>query len=80
MNLAFQVYSQVAQQLEIARAKIQEAKPVFAVVEPATIPLQPSDTSRKVIVLGFIFLAVCITGSWILMGQSYWEKLRMQLK
>lgn len=79
MNLAFQVYSQVAQQLQVARAKIQEEKPVFAVVEPATIPLQSSGTSRKVIVLGFIFLTVCITGGWELIGQSYWDKLKKQL-
>ena len=78
MNLAFQVYSQVAQQLQVARAKIQEEKPVFAVVEPATVPLQPSGTSRKVIVLGIIFLAVCGTGSWKLFGFPYWEKLKEQ--
>ena len=76
MNLAFQVYSQVAQQLQVARAKIQEEKPVCAVVEPATVPLQPSGTSRKVIVLGFIFLAVCVTGGWKLIGQEYWQKLK----
>lgn len=76
MNLTYQVYSQVAQQLQVARAKIQEEKPVFAVVEPATVPLQPSGTSRKVIVLGFIFLAVCVTGGWKLIGQEYWQKLK----
>jgi uncharacterized protein involved in exopolysaccharide biosynthesis len=78
MNLAFQVYSQVAQQLELARAKIQEAKPIFAVVEPATIPLQPSGTSRKIIILEFIFFAICATGTWQLLGQSYWKKLKEQ--
>lgn len=76
MNLTYQVYSQVAQQLQVARAKIQEEKPVFAVIEPATVPLQPSGTSRKVIVLGFIFLAVCVTGGWKLIGQEYWQKLK----
>lgn len=76
MNLAYQVYSQVAQQLQVARAKIQEEKPVFAVVEPATVPLQPSGTSRKVIVVGIIFLAVCGTGGWKLIGQEYWQKLK----
>ena len=35
MSLAYQVYSQVAQQLQVARAKVQEEKPVFAIVEPA---------------------------------------------
>lgn len=76
MNLAYQVYSQVAQQLQVARAKIQEEKPVFAVVEPATVPLQPSGTSRKVILVGIIFLAICGTGAWKLFGDSYWKKLK----
>lgn len=76
MNLAYQVYSQVAQQLQVARAKIQEEKPVFAVVEPATVPLQPSGTSRKVIVLGIIFLVICGTGGWKLIGQPYWKKIK----
>ena len=76
MNLAYQVYSQVAQQLQVARAKIQEEKPVFAVVEPATIPLQPSGTSRKVILAGIVFLAICGTGAWKLLGDSYWKKLK----
>lgn len=76
MNLAYQVYSQVAQQLQVARAKIQEEKPVFAVVEPATIPLEPSGSSRKVIVVGIMFLTVCCTGAWKLLGQDCWKKLK----
>lgn len=76
MNLAYQVYSQVAQQLQVARAKVQEEKPVFAVVEPAVVPLNPSGTSRKVIVIGFVFLAVALTGAWKLWGKPYWLKLK----
>lgn len=80
MNLAYQVYSQVAQQLQVARAKIQEEKPVFAVVEPATVPLQPSGTSRKVILVGVVFLAVCFTSAWKLLGQFYWNKIQLKIK
>ena len=78
MNLAYQVYSQVAQQLQVARAKIQEEKPVFAVVEPATIPLKPSGTSRKIILAGIIFLAICGAGAWKLFGLTYWKKFKEQ--
>lgn len=80
MSLAYQVYSQVAQQLQVARAKIQEEKPVFAVVEPATIPLLPSGTSRKVIFIGIVFLVVCGTGAWKLIVQKYWKKLKEQVR
>ena len=80
MNLAYQVYSQVAQQLQVARAKIQEEKPVFAVVEPATIPLEPSGTSRKTILLGVILFVIFGVGVWKLLGHSYWNQVRKKLK
>ena len=80
MNLSYQVYSQVAQQLQVARAKVQEEKPVFAVVEPAVVPLKPSGTSRKVILLGMVFLAVAFTGAWELLGKKYWQLLKEGLK
>lgn len=79
MNLAYQVYSQVAQQLQVARAKIQEEKPVFAVIEPATVPLEPSGTSRKVILVGIVFLAICGTGAWKLLGQEYWQQFKSKI-
>ncbi|TRX47093.1 chain-length determining protein [Bacteroides sp. HF-5092] len=76
MSLAYQVYSQVAGQLQIARAKVQEEKPVFAIVEPAVVPLYPSGTSRKVYVLAFIFLSVCIVISWNLFGKDFLNKFK----
>ena len=74
MSLAYQVYSQVAGQLQVARAKVQEEKPVFAVVEPAVVPLYPSGTSRKVYVL--VFLSVCIVISWNLFGKDLLSKFK----
>ena len=76
MSLAYQVYSQVANQLQVARAKVQEEKPVFAVVEPAVIPLYPSGTSRKIYVLVFVFLSVCIVISWKLFGEDILNKFK----
>lgn len=78
MNLAYQVYSQVAQQLQVARAKIQEEKPVFAVVEPAVVPLQPSGTSRKTILLAIIFLTISSVCFWKLTGEKYWNTFKHQ--
>lgn len=80
MNLAYQVYSQVAQQLQVARAKIQEEKPVFAVVEPATIPLLPSGTSRKVILLSIVFLTVCGTSIWKIFGVYLLNQIKNKKK
>ena len=76
MSLDYQVYSQVASQLQVARAKVQEEKPVFAVVEPAVVPLNPSGTSKKIYVLAFIFLSVCIVIFWKLFGENILNKFK----
>ena len=76
MSLAYQVYSQVASQLQVARAKVQEEKPVFAIVEPAVVPLNPSGTSRKIYILAFTFLSVCIVILWNLFGKDYLNKFK----
>ena len=76
MSLAYQVYSQVANQLQVARAKVQEEKPVFAVVEPAVVPLEPSGASRKVYVLMFVFLSVCLVVFWKLFGDDFLNKIK----
>ena len=76
MNLAYQVYSNVATQLQMAKAKVQEAKPVFAVVEPASVPLQPSGTSRKMILVGTVFLFVVAAAAWVLFGVDLWKKVK----
>ena len=75
-NLAFQVFSQVATQLQMAKAKLQEEKPAFAILEPASVPVTPSGTSKKVILLGIIFLAVAAASAWILFGQDLWKNLK----
>lgn len=76
MSLAYQVYSQVANQLQVARAKVQEEKPVFAVVEPAVVPLNPSGVSKKIYVLAFILLSVGIVIFWKFFGGNLLTKFR----
>lgn len=66
MNLAYQVYTQVAQQLQMARAKVQEITPVYTVVQPATVPLRAAKPSKMLILVGFVFLAAMGCSCWIL--------------
>lgn len=76
MNLAYQVYSNVAAQLQMAKAKVQEAKPVFAIVEPASVPILPSGTSRKMILVATVFLFVTAAAAWVLFGVDLWKKVK----
>lgn len=79
MNLAYNVYNQMAGQLQMGRAKVQEAKPMFTVIEPASVPIFPSGTSRKMILIGIVFLAIAAASAWILFGQDYWNVLKKGL-
>jgi len=77
--LANQIYSQMAQQRELARAKIQEEKPVYAVVQPATLPQQPLNSrAKRVLIWGFLggFLAV----AWYGFGADFFKKMRSDVK
>lgn len=78
MSLAYQVYSQVATQLQVARAKVQEEKPVFAIVEPAVVPQQPSGTGKKAYVILFVFLSVAVTAFWKLWAKDIFDKLKKE--
>ena len=78
MNLAYQVYSQVANQLQVARAKVQEEKPVFAVVEPAVVPQQSSGTGRKMYVIVFVLLFVATVIGWKLFAEELLDKMKRE--
>ncbi len=80
MNLAYQVYSQVATQLEAARIKEQQAKPVFVVLEPVSIPLRHVAPSKAKMLIIFTFLAGCIAAAWVLFGEEYLQKLKDNFK
>lgn len=79
MNLAYQVYSQVANNLEGARIQAEQAKPVFVVVQPAVVPLKKTAPSKAKILVIFTFLTGCISAAWVLFGDEYWKKLKENL-
>lgn len=65
-TLAYNVYNQMAQQLQLARAKVQESTPVYAVVQPASVPLRPAKPSKLLILIGFVFLGGTAAAGWVL--------------
>ena len=76
MNLAYQVYSQVATQLEGARIQAEQAKPVFAIIDPVTVPIRKSAPSKAKLLVIFTFLAGCCAAGWVLFGEDYIKKLK----
>ena len=50
-------YTQMATQLQLSEAKVQQETPAFTELQPATVPVNKSGPNRKMIVLGFMFMA-----------------------
>ncbi|MDE6497928.1 MAG: chain-length determining protein [Muribaculaceae bacterium] len=65
-SLAFNLYNSTAQQVKLAEAKVQESTPVFAVVQPSTVPVKPSKPRKAMILIGFVFLSVVAAGAYVL--------------
>lgn len=65
-QLAFSLYNNTSQQVKVAEAKVQESTPVFAIVQPSTVPVRASKPRKVLILIGFVFLAVVAASAWIL--------------
>lgn len=76
MSLAYQIYSQVATQLETARIKEQETKPVFVILEPVAIPNLKSGPSKAKLLILFAFLFGCGAAGWALFKEDLLELIK----
>lgn len=75
-TLAFNLYNQTSQQVQTAKAKVQENTPVYAIVTPATVPIKAASPRKLLILIGFIFLAFVGCSAWILFGEPMVEDIR----
>lgn len=57
MQLKYNIYTQVVEQMQLAKAKVQEKTPAFTVVQSANVPVKPCSKSR----LSTIFM-------WLIFG------------
>ena len=57
--------NQMKQQEEVAKGKVYEDNPILAVIQPASVPMQPSN-SRKKILLVYTFLGFMAASAWVL--------------
>lgn len=77
-SMASQIYQQMVQQREISRARLQEMKPVFAVVEPGTYPQKPANSRMKTVLM-WGFFGFFLAAAWYVFGKEYYEKFMPQL-
>lgn len=73
-NIASTIYAEMAKQLEQAKMQVKRDTPVLTIVQPITVPTQPS-TSRAKKLITWIFFGF-VVGCGIVIAKDYIPKLK----
>ena len=73
-ELAFSLYNQTAQQLQLAQAKIQMETPVCVILQPTSVPLKGEPSRAKTLAI-WVFLFGACACAWVLWGDMAKEML-----
>lgn len=65
MQLKFNTYTNLNNQLQAAKAKVQERTPVFTILKGAAVPIKPSGPKRIIFVAVITLLTFIGTAIWI---------------
>ena len=65
MQLQYNNYQQISQQLQLARAKLQERTPAFTTLQSATVPIKPAGPKRMIFVAFMMFVTFVVTALYV---------------
>ena len=77
-NVSNAIYNEMAKQLEQAKMQVKRDTPVYAVIQPVTIPTKPSNSRAKTLIVWTFF--GFIVGCGIVIGKGYMPKLKAMFK
>lgn len=69
-NIAYNVYNELAKQVEQARIQVKEDTPVLSVIKPVVVPIEKSKPNRPMILAIWLFLGI-VAGVGIVLGKGY---------
>ena len=71
MSLAFSTYNQLELQVQAAQARVEKVTPVYAVIQPAIVPIAPSKPRKILILAGCILLSAITSIAWVLYVKDF---------
>lgn len=72
------IYSEMAKQLEQAKMQVKRDTPMLTIIQPVTVPRQPSNSRAKTLIV-WTFLGF-VLGCGIVLGKDYLPKVKEMLK
>jgi LPS O-antigen subunit length determinant protein (WzzB/FepE family) len=73
LHLAYSAYSSMVSQLEVARAKLLEATPVYTIIESAYLPIGADSPRKKLMLVLFVFLG-CVAATVKVFYKEFYHK------
>ena len=77
-NVSNAIYNEMAKQLEQAKMQVKRDTPAYAIIQPVTIPMKPSNSRAKTLIVWTFF--GFIVGCGIVLGKGYMPKLKAMFK
>ena len=77
-NVSNAIYNEMAKQLEQAKMQVKRDTPAYAIIQPVTIPMKPSNSRAKTLIVWTFF--GFIVGCGIVIGKGYLPKLKAMFK
>lgn len=74
-TISYNVFQELAKQLEQAKIQVKKETPVFTIVEPVTVPSEKSKPKKVMLVAIWLFLGA-IAGTGIIFGKEYLKDIR----
>ncbi|WP_374959347.1 Wzz/FepE/Etk N-terminal domain-containing protein [Gilvibacter sp.] len=74
-ELAYNVYSQLASQLESAKLQVKRDTPIFTVLKPVTVPLEPAGPNKALIIFIYLFLGFLFSSA-VIISKLYWPEIK----
>ena len=65
MQLKYNAYTQIYEQLQLSKAKVQERTPAFTVIKGAAVPVKPAGPKRMIFVAAMLFLTFLGTAFYL---------------
>ncbi|MFR9603316.1 MAG: Wzz/FepE/Etk N-terminal domain-containing protein [Rikenellaceae bacterium] len=73
-NMTYQIYNQIAAQVEMNKTKLNAETPILTIIEPASLAIKASSPRKVMIVLGYGFLGGVIAVAPIIFAQLMGKK------
>ena len=75
LSLRENAYTQIAAQLQLSEAKVQQETPAFTTLQPATVPIEKTGPSRARNCIIFLFLALIATTAYVIHKEGHLKPL-----